>query len=53
MVNMSPKEYRAKYTEILRQADKSPKFQPDPDKYRFKGKDEREDRMYGFINGKD
>ena len=48
---MTPKEYRTRYVEILKQADNSPNFVSDPEKYRFKGKEEREQRMYGiFIN---
>ena len=49
LINLTPKEYRSRYVEFLRQSDKSPNFKPDPEKYRFKGKEAREERMYGIL----
>ncbi len=48
---MTPKEYRAKYIEIMRKADRSPNFKPDPEKYRFKAREAREQRKYGILSG--
>ena len=53
MTNMSPKEYRARYIEIMKQADKSDNFMADPNKYVFHGKEERERRLYGVLSGLD
>jgi hypothetical protein len=49
LLNLPPKEYRSRYVEIMRQADKSPNFKPDPEKYTFKNKESREQRLYGML----
>jgi hypothetical protein len=51
LFGLTPKEYRAKYVEIMRQADKSDDFRPDPAKYKFQGRVDREKRMYGIFSG--
>jgi len=53
LLQMSPKEYRARYVEIMRQADNSPNFVPNPERYQFKGKEAREERMYGILGVED
>ncbi len=47
---MTPKEYRARYIEIMRKVDRSPNFRPDPDKYRFKAREAREERKFGIFS---
>ena len=51
MMNISPKEYRARYIEIMKQTNNSDNFVADPYKYLFHGKEERERRMYGVLQG--
>ena len=50
-LNMTPKKYRAKYVEIMNQSDKTANFEADPEKYRFKGREDRERRKYGIFSG--
>jgi hypothetical protein len=51
VLNLSPKEYRARYIEIMKQADNSNNFVANPNKYLFVGKEERERRLYGVMSG--
>lgn len=46
---LGPREYRERYAEIMSQADRSKKFRPNPDKYRFHNKVAREERLYGAL----